>query len=357
MKVSVLGAGAIGSMLGGLIKHHEPDAELVFVVRGDHGRVLAERGTVHLDGPWGRRTVRVTATADMAEIAGSQFVLVTVKSQDTDAAMQAAAPYLGDAIVISIQNGVNDEVLARYVAPQRLVMGMTATNMAILEPGSVSLQLGGATVVGPAPDGRNQASSDAASRFLGMTGLQIEQHPNVLGVRYNKMAINALGYASCMSASNFITEAVCHRPWRQAVGLPLVDECVAAFARAGITLAKIPGRPDVNSLRRFLSLLDAPVAGGLVQLGARWIYNRKPIVFSLYQDLLRGKQTEVDYINGHLAGLAERHGLAAPRNRLVMTMVHELEQRGAGSFFRRDEVIERFRGLNAVTVGDPRHAA
>jgi 2-dehydropantoate 2-reductase len=341
MKVSVVGAGAIGSMLGGLIRHHRPDIDVLLVVRGEHGRVLSERGAVRLEGPWGTRDVAIATTSDVADIAGSDYVLFSVKSQATAEAVAGAAPYLDDAVVISIQNGINEEALLRHVAPQRLVMGMTATNMAILEAGAVSLQLDGASVVGPAPDRANAAAATRAAELLRHTGLQFEEHPNVLGVRYTKLAFNVLGYVACLSASNFITEAICHREWRRAVGLPLLNECAATFAAAGIELAKIPGRPDVGSLRRLLGLLDMPVVGAVVALVARRIYDRKPIVFSLYQDLLHGKPTEVDYINGHVVRLAHAHGMAAPLNELAVAMCHELEARGPATFFDRDDVIER----------------
>jgi 2-dehydropantoate 2-reductase len=268
---------------------------------------------------------------------------VTVKSQDLDGAMSAASPHLGDCIVASIQNGINDQTLERFIAPSRLVMGMTATNMAILEPGAVSLQLDGATVVGPSPQGTNAAAARAVADLLKKTALQVVEHPNVLGVRYNKLAINALGYASCISNSNFITEAICFGPWREVVGRPIVEECLAIFGRAGIGLAKIPGRPDVGGLARLLRLLDTPLLGSAVAAGARRLYNKKPIVFSLTQDLRRGKATEVDYINGQIVRLAERHGLSAPCNALVVELVHQIQRRGPSGFLAREEVIQRFR--------------
>ncbi len=350
MKVSVLGAGAIGSMLGGLIKQHEPGIDVLLIMRGEHGRAVNQRGRVRIDGPWGTYEVPVQVSFNIDDIAGSDFVLITVKSQACEEAISSAAPHLGNATVISVQNGINDEVLGRYVAAERLVMGMTATNMAIHQPGSVSLQLDGATVVGPSADGLNSNAAKQAAEVLRKTGLEIDEHPNVLGVRYNKLAINALGYASCMSASNFITEAVCCRPWREVVGMPIIDECIRTFELAGIELAKIPGRPDVNRLKRFLSLLNVPLVGSLAAFGAKRIYNKKPIVFSLYQDLLRGKATEVDYVNGEIVRLARAHGGDAPNNARVVELVHELERRGDGSFFTREEVIARFKQVDAAVV-------
>ena len=350
MKISVVGAGAIGSMFGGLIKHHTPEIEMLLIMRGDHGEKVGERRAIQLEGPWGRYDVPVNVSFDVEDIAGSHFVLLTVKSQVTEEAIKSAAPHLGKAIVISIQNGINDDTLLAHVPAHRLVMGMTATNMAVLEPGSVSLQLDGSTVVGPFEDGSNLRAAGQAAELLRKTSLQIIEHANVLGVRYTKLSINALGYASCLSDSNFITGAVCSRPWRQLVGSPIVDECVAALEMAGIKLAKIPGLPDVKRLRDFLSLLNRPLIGGVAAFAATQIYNRKPIVFSLGQDLRRRKRTEVDHINGAIVRLAQTHGLEAPCNAKVVQLVHELEAGQMGDspsnvFFTREEVLEHFQHI------------
>lgn len=352
MKVSVLGAGAIGSMIGGLLAADAPGVEVFLIARGEHGRRIKERGAISLEGPWGRRDVRITASDDPADIRDSQFVLVTTKSQDTEAAAQAAALHWGDATIVSIQNGINDSRLARFVEPRRLVMGMTATNIALVEPGRVSLQLGGATIVGPpaqASGGTSMAASDAAAKLLSQIrapGLQFLAHPNAAGVRYNKLAINALGYASCLSRSNFITEALANRPWRDKVGLPIVSECQRVFHGAGITLQRIPRVPNLPRLERLMRRMNAPVLGPMIAFGARRLFNRKPIIFSLQQDLERSKPTEVEFVNGEIVRLAESIGQAAPVNGQLVQLVRELEGRGDATFFSRDEIIERFGSLN-----------
>ncbi len=352
MKVSVLGAGAIGSMFGGLLARDAPDVEVVLIVRGEHGRTIGERGTIVLEGPWGTSEVPIATSADPAAVAGSQIVFVTVKSQDTASAAAAATPHWGNAAIVSIQNGMNDGRLAPFVSPHQLVMGMTATNIALPEPGRVSLQLGGATVFGPAAGKSAATDMTAADAVVALLRridcrrkLQFLAHPNAVGVRYNKLAINAVGYASCLSASNFITEALAHPEWRQIVGLPIVRECGRVFHLAGITLERIPAVPSLPKLQRRLELMNAPIVGPMIARVARRLFNRRPIIFSLQQDLQRGKPTEVDYINGEIVRLAESLGSSAPANALVVQLVRELEARGDGSFLSRDEVIGRFVAL------------
>lgn len=350
MKVSVIGAGAIGSMLGGLIKRQSPDVDVVLIVRGEHGKVVHQRGTVTLDGHWGSVEVSVRSSFDVADVRNSDYILCTVKSHDTDEAIESAGSYVGDATVISIQNGINDEILLRRLPPKNVVMGMTATNMAIVEPGRVSLQLNGLTVVGPHADGTNEPAARRAAELLKRTTLPAVFHENTLGARYSKLAVNALGYASCLSQSNFITEAIGDRSWRRNVGFGILDECIETFERAGIKPEGLPKMPSPARLKRFLGLFDLPALGTVARLGAARLYNKKPIVFSLGQDLKRGKKTEVEFINGEVCRLAAAHAVDAPYNTLVVELVHELEARGAGSIFRREQVIQRFRDVSSAAL-------
>jgi 2-dehydropantoate 2-reductase len=352
MKVAVLGGGAIGSLIGGLIKHHAPEVDILLLVRGEHGAAIQRTGFVEVKGPWPTRRPPVAASFREEDMAGSDFVLITVKSQATEAAIHSAEPYLGDATVISLQNGLNDETLLRRVRPEKLVMGLTATNVTIVAPGRVSLQFVGSIVVGPNSARSNEAASRRAAELLRKTGLQVSEDANVQGARYNKLAINAPGYASCLSQSNFITEGVCYGPWRRHVGLPLVEECIRIFDRGGIELSRIPGLPDVRGLRWFFRIFEIPVAGSIATAVAKRKYNKKPLVYSLYQDLLRGNGTEVDFTNGSLVRMAKQAGMEAPYNSLLVELTHELEKRGPGSFFTRDEVIRRFQQVGSSVARD-----
>jgi 2-dehydropantoate 2-reductase len=89
-----------------------------------------------------------------------------------------------------------------------------------------------------------------------------------------------------------------------------------------------------------------PLLGSVIALGAQRLFNRRPIIFSLQQDLERCKATEVDFVNGEIVRLAESVGEAAPRNALVVSLCHELESRHNGTFYSRDEVIRRFGTLS-----------
>jgi 2-dehydropantoate 2-reductase len=350
MKISFLGAGAIGSMFGGLLKRDAPELDVLLVTRGEHGRVVRERRAIELVGPWGTHTQPIAGSQNVSDLAGSDIIVLTVKSQDTREAMQSALPHLGDAVVASIQNGINDHTLLEMVPAHRLVMGMTATNMNTLAPGQVNMQLDGPTIFGPpAREPLGRPVEDVVSVFqrIHCPGLTFLPNPNVLGIRYNKLTINVLGSASSLSASNFITEALCDARWRAAVAWPLIRECRRVYDAAGVRLEPIPGRSNLMRIEKLLRQLDTPLLGQIVRFGARQFYGNRPVLFSLLKDIERGKPTEVEYINGEIVRLAASVGTTAPLNELVVRMVHELEIRGDGTFFRRDEVISRMAALQS----------
>ena len=200
-----------------------------------------QRGTLRLRAGDDFEDAAVQMSLGPAALAGCDVVLLTTKSQATDEALQAARPYLGNAIVLAIQNGVSDEPLTRHIPDERLAVAMTAINAAILAPGEVSLQLDGMTIVGRRRGPRHAAAIEAAA-LLRQSDMATDLSDNMPGVQYNKLTLNAVGYASCLSQSNFITEAVTHRPWRQHVGRPLVDECLGIYC-AGRHPARADPRP------------------------------------------------------------------------------------------------------------------
>jgi 2-dehydropantoate 2-reductase len=337
MKVGVLGAGAVGSMIGGLIKLHEPETDVVLVARGEHELAMRRQGGVYLEGSWGVKLAPVRVAASVADLTASDYMLLTVKSHSTAEALSQAADYIGQALVISIQNGLNQRTLAEFVQAERLIIGVTATSIAVLSPGRVAMQRDDVTVIGPATPAVPLAAVTRAADLLRRARFHAVIDADVVGVQYNKLVFNTLGVAAALSASDFIAEAVLNPVWRNAVAIPLQRESLGVLEQAGIRLRRIPGAADAHRFARLLGLLNLPLLGKLTGAIIRAIFRKKPIRFSLQGDLQAGKKTEVDFINGQIVRLAQEHGIPAPLNRRIVEMVHELEERGG--FFTRDDVI------------------
>lgn len=345
MKISVLGAGAVGSMIGGLIKYYEPSAQVVLVARGAHGESLVERQAVNLLGTWGMFPIPVQATFSSSDIANSDVVMVAVKSQDTWQAMREAAPYIDDALVLSLQNGINDDALEEFVARENLVFGVTGCNMSVVRPGTINLDRTGLTVVGPTRDGINQPASRQIRNLLRVTGLRVVEHPNVQGVRYSKLVANAVGMSKCLAGTCFESGQASHQRWRDSIGDPLLQESLELLRRVRIRLSQVPGDTDVHKMEWAFRYLDTPLLGAAVHYFAEKVYRVQPILRSLLSDLQRRRKTEVDAVNGQLVRLAQYVGYDVPYNRLVQDCVYQLESNFTDALLSEDEVLRRFQSV------------
>jgi 2-dehydropantoate 2-reductase len=140
-----------------------------------------------------------------------------------------------------------------------------------------------------------------------------------------------------------VPQGLPQKNWRRAVALPVLDEGLEILRAADVQLIPIPGLSDIFRLRRLLALFDRLPGTDAVVRAALAAARKKPLVFSVYQDLCRGRPTEIEFVNGEIVRLARQVGAEAPNNALTVAMVHELEQRDPVDFFEPNEVIARFR--------------
>jgi 2-dehydropantoate 2-reductase len=341
MKIGVLGAGAIGSFFGGLLARHYGPENVILVGRGAHAEKVRSRGYLLLSSKGRIHKIPVRFELAPDALKDAELVLFCVKSHATAEALRQAHPYLKNATVIAIQNGICDYLFTEWIPQERLLAATTSINVALVAPGEVTLQLDGITMLGPMFSQATDAARKAKSVLL-QAGLRISFTPEIHGVRYTKLGINAVGYVSCLSASNFISEGLLYPDWRRQVAIPLLKEILDVYRAAAIKPRPIPGRSSLTGLARICHTLDIPCIGGFVGWVLRQFFNRRPIIFSLYQDLLAGKKTEVEFIHGEIVRLAKQSACRAPLNELVIDLVHELESQPSATFFSREEIIDRF---------------
>lgn len=347
MKVSVLGAGAVGCMITGLMKKHDPSIDLWLYARGDHAQQMRRTGKMELVGPWGSSQVDVNVCQSIADIANSDLILLAAKSTATEEMMLSAKTAIGKSILVSLQNGINQHTLGRFLDPSQYFVGITATNMSIRSPGVIVLHLAGPTIIGP-PQGEAHGGDKPFKppflKLLAKSGLPMLGYEPIWEVQFNKISVNSLGYTSALSRSNFATECLLEPEWRRTIAVPMLAESARVLAAAGITIAHVPGPSDVLRLRKAIELLENPLA----RYPISWLIRRRGtprLIYSVEQDLLRGRPTEIDYVNGEIVRLGQQHGVDAPLHRLSVDLAHELEQRHEHRFLERDEVIRRFASL------------
>jgi len=293
----ILGAGAVGGTIGGLLADSGHD--VVLLARGEHARVMRDRG-LRLATPSRVLQLRlpVVERAEQLELDDEDVLIIAAKSHQTEDLLDALPRR--DLPVVCAQNGVANERMAlRRCAP---VYGMVVMLPAVfLEPGEVDAQgtpYSGLLDVGCYPQGVDDVAVSVASA-LSASNFASQPVPDVMAWKHAKLLRNL----------NNALEALCghdHDDEGRAVARELAQraraEAEACYAAAGIAWTS----DDEWMTRRQKQVEWAPVEGRGRSGGSTW------------QSLARGAvELEGDYLNGEIALLGRLHGVATPVNALL----------------------------------------
>lgn len=299
MRILVFGAGALGSVLGGLLAARH---DVRLVGRAPHIDAIRTNG-LRVEGIR-TFTVRLAADAELRPGPAPDLVIVTVPAHQTaDAARRLRAGVAPGAVVASCQNGLGTWEALRHDLPDHTVLAAPVTYGAQrVAPGVVRYNGEGEILVGGAP-----TDADAVRRvvrgFLD-AGLRARGVDDLQGVLWQKAivnaAINPLSALTGRTNGELVQDSdLCDRMRR------VVDECVAAAAAVGVRLPE----PDVFGL--------------VVEVARRTAPNHS----SMLDALERGRRTEIDEITGALVEAGAAHGVPMPENEALWRAVRAREGR------------------------------
>jgi len=193
MEYVVVGAGAIGGTIGARLARDGHDV-LLCDADAEHVAAVNERGLT-IEGPVEQFTTRVPAVAADELPHGLGTVLLAVKAQDTGAALAAIAPRLApDGFVVSLQNGINEPVIAARIGEERTVGALVNFGADYLAPGRIFVGGKGALYVGEL-DGRDSERVARLVRDLP----DAKRTGNILGCLWAKEAYGAMLFATAVS--------------------------------------------------------------------------------------------------------------------------------------------------------------
>ncbi|MFJ9453753.1 2-dehydropantoate 2-reductase [Kitasatospora sp. NPDC101447] len=317
-RIAVFGAGSIGCHLGGMLAA----AADVTLIGRPAAMAALDRDGLTLTGPGrARREVRgLTLATDAAAAASADYVLVTVKSADTrTAARELAGRLAPGAVVISFQNGLhNADELRAGLPGHRVLAGMVPYNVLRSGPAAVHQGSGGALMVEDVP----AAGAFATAARAG--GLSLALRTDMPAVQAAKLLMNLNNAVNALSGLP-LREELGTRAYRACLAR-CQREALAAFRAAGTAPARLGPVPP-HWTPRVLGLPDAVfrrVAAASLRIDAL-------ARSSMWEDLQRGRPTEIDSLQGEVVAIAARHGLAAPANARLAALVHEAERAGPGA--------------------------
>jgi 2-dehydropantoate 2-reductase len=308
MKVGVMGAGAIGCFVGGQLASAGMD--VVFVGR-DRLRDELKNGLTleDLAGPT-KRVEHPVVETDPASLKGCDVVLVSVKSGQT---RDVAAQLPRDAIVVSLQNGMRNADVLRESLPN-VLGGIVGFNVVTLGGGRYRRATTGPLAI--------EDRGNLPSRIVEV--LDVELVRDIKSKQWSKLVMNLNNAVSALTDRP--TVELLFRPEYRRIVAAIIDEAVTILRRTNTKTARLGPLP----VGLFPHVLRLPTP--LLRLVAAAQLKVDPEArSSMWEDLTRGRLTEVDELNGEIVRLAEAHKLDAPINRRVVELVHDVEKRRAGS--------------------------
>ncbi|MDE0063351.1 MAG: 2-dehydropantoate 2-reductase [Gammaproteobacteria bacterium] len=324
-RVVVLGAGAMGSLFGGLVAEGGLDVTLVDPWR-EHIDAIRESG-LRMVGHGGDRHIRVEATTDAASVRSADIVFVQCKA-NFNAAAAASVRHLfakgdhakgdhakyghaggGDTVAISFQNGLgNEEELAGYFGADRVLGGLTAQGANIEAPGVVRNHAELPSYIGEMNGGISKRTRSIA-KILTDANLPTEASENIRRDIWRKLMANiAISAVSGITGLNI--GQIFNGHMADDVAYAALDEAIAVARACGIDLSS-------GEAREILEKIAGP--DGTPQ-------NKS----SLRMDIENERPSEIDYINGAVVKLAREHGIAVPVNEALLALVHGIQHRYPG---------------------------
>jgi 2-dehydropantoate 2-reductase len=317
--IGVAGAGSIGCFVGGMLAVAGRRVALLArprVIREIESHGLRLTGFEGLD-----RIVpshALTLSEDPSILGDAGVVLVTVKSADTLGIADVIARHTArDAIIVSLQNGVGNVSLLRERLPERRVLGaMVPFNAIAPGGGRIHRATSGDIVV--------ERDASGIADQLSVPGLRMRATDNIAGVQWGKLLVN-LNNALNALADLPLRRQLAQRAWRILLADQMA-EGLAAIRAEGIRPVSSTPIP-AGWMPPLLRLPDAVfdrVLGGAMKIDPE-------ARSSMWEDLRRGRRTEIDYLQGVITGIADRRGLRAPLSRRIVALIKQAEAAGKGS--------------------------
>jgi 2-dehydropantoate 2-reductase len=320
MRIGIIGAGAIGCMVGGLLTKAGRDVTLIDQWP-EHVEAMKKVG-LRLSGTCGEHLVAVK-TLHLHEVQGIQepfdAVFVAVKGYDTEWATQLGVAYLKrpDGVVVDFQNGINDERVAAVAGRERTLGCVITISAGLYEPGhAIRTDTGSIGFKIGELDGTDTPRARDLARLLSDVA-PATVTTNLWGERWSKLAVNCMANPLAGLSGYGSAEVRTERTPRR-IAIQIAAEVVKVGRAVGYEVEPLFG----IEAQRFV---DAAEGIGLEQVEADMIAEagrRSGGRPSFLQDVLKRRRTEVDHLNGYVSEQGRRVGVKTPFNDAIVELVH-----------------------------------
>jgi 2-dehydropantoate 2-reductase len=325
-RVLVVGCGAIGGTIAGLLSEHGA-ADVVALSSNEAIADAVREHGYRLRGREDARSVRAEVVTDLDGQAPFRFVLLATQPTSVEEAARTALPHLeGDGQMVVLQNGLCEPRVEAIAGRDRVIGAILAFGAGMPEPGIYErTSAGGITVGRTTPREGRDPALEALSILLEPVGpTQLAQ--NFRGARWSKLAINCVISTLGTLAGCRLGKYIRSTPGRY-LAFEIISETVAVAHAADVRLEKVSGTLDLD----WFALTDAERRGEkpasmaakhamLLAVGARYRRLRS----SMLAAIERGREPAVDFLNGEVVARGQKYGVPTPVNARAVEMVHDL---------------------------------
>lgn len=340
-RIVVAGAGSIGCFVGGLLARGGHDVTLL--LRAGTAEEITQNGLTLTD--FGDLDValapdRFAMSVDPACLADADIVLVTVKSGATEEmAAQIVEHAPEDAVVVSLQNGVANAALLREMLPGWDVRaGMVPFNVVWVGGGRFHRGTSGDILI--------ERGLGHVGRQLNVPDLTVHEHADIAAVQWGKLLINLNNALNALSGLPLQAQ-LGDRRWRRLMAAQM-EEALTVLRAADVAFQNPVAKVPMGMVPRILRLRT-----WAFRLVAKTMLSIDPNArSSMWEDLEKGRGTEIDELQGKIVRLARQANVAAPINAGISELIRDVETLGGGSpKLTAQEVQARLRAFEAPADG------
>jgi len=296
--VMILGAGAVGCLVGGHLAAQGYKVELVNR-SVDTAKAVAERGLLmELDS--GNQSVQLSA-ASLENANDARFVMLFTKAYQTEAALSAVLSKLSpDTVIVTLQNGLGNAERLAQLSGREVLQGVTLIPSTLVAPAHIRSHGAHTSWVGPLDPHSEvqQTAGKELAQMLNASGLATEYEAEVRTRVWHKACFNVAMNGIC---------ALADAPPGLVYTTPELMSQAHALADEGIAVAHAEG-----------AKVDADALHSMIDFAAQEHTFHQP---SMLQDVRADRETEIESLNGYIVAAAARHNIRVPRNELIYGLV------------------------------------
>ena len=301
MKTVIIGPGAMGGLFAFFLSKAGQE---VWLLDKHQDRVdQLRRDGLIIEGISGDHRIFVNQTVKQEDIGKADLIIICVKAYDTEKAASDILPLIGEnTSVLTVQNGFgNVEMISKVVGEGKVIGGTTSQGATVLGPGHIRHAGKGDTTIGEL-DGKTTERVERISSILNSAGIETKITGDVEGLIWSKLLIN-VGINALTAVLRLKNGELVEYKWSREILRSSVEEALLVVKARGILLTY------EDPIKRVEDVCRATATN----------------VSSMLQDVLKGKRTEIDFINGAIVHESERLEIPVPVNKTLVSLVKTIE--------------------------------